>query len=125
MSSSDLTPLDSRFRGNDSTDVVPAEAGTQRLARLEARVAIITGGAAGIGAAIGAAFHAEGATIVIADIDAQKAHDAASAYGERGMALGVDVTREHEIGASVHAVLERFGRIDILVNNAGIMKKSY
>jgi NAD(P)-dependent dehydrogenase (short-subunit alcohol dehydrogenase family) len=98
---------------------------TLEIQRLSGRVAIITGGAAGIGAAIGAAFHAEGATIVVADIDAQKAQDAAARYGDRGMALGVDVTREEEIGPSIHAVLERLGRIDILVNNAGIMKKAY
>ena len=93
--------------------------------RLPGRIAIVTGGASGIGAAIGAAFHAEGATIVVADIDAAKAQSAAAAYGERGLGLGVDVTREEEIGAAIHAVTERFGRIDILVNNAGIMKKAY
>lgn len=93
--------------------------------RLDGRVAIVTGGAAGIGAAIGGAFHAEGATIVVADIDADKAKDAASAYGDRGMAVALDVTHESEIIAMVRSVAERFQRIDILVNNAGIMRKSY
>ena len=93
--------------------------------RLAGRVAIITGGASGIGAAIATAFHAEGAAIVVADIDAQKAQDAAAAYGERGLAVGVDVTREEQVVAAVTQALQRFGRIDILVNNAGIMRKSY
>jgi NAD(P)-dependent dehydrogenase (short-subunit alcohol dehydrogenase family) len=93
--------------------------------RLDGRVAIITGGGAGIGEAIGRAFHAEGATIVVADIDPQKARDAASAYGERGMPLGVDVTSESAVAAMADAVRDKLGRIDILVNNAGIMRKAY
>ena len=109
-------------------DVVPPQAETQRRlsgGRLKDRVAIVTGGASGIGAAIAAAFHAEGARVVIADIDAQKAQAAAAGYGERGLAIGVDVTREAQVVAAVEATLQRFGRIDILVNNAGIMRKSY
>jgi len=109
-------------------DVVPANAGTQRRSRgnrLQGRVAIVTGGASGIGAAIAAAFHAEGARIVVADVDAQKAKDAATAYGEEGLAIGVDVTDESQVLAAVDAAMQRFGRIDILVNNAGIMRKSY
>jgi len=109
-------------------DVVPANAGTQRRSRgnrLQGRVAIVTGGASGIGAAIAAAFHAEGARIVVADVDAQKAKDAATAYGEEGLAIGVDVTDESQVLATVDAAMQRFGRIDILVNNAGIMRKSY
>jgi len=109
-------------------DVVPANAGTQRRSRgnrLQGRVAIVTGGASGIGAAIAAAFHAEGARIVVADVDAQKAKDAATAYGEEGLAIGVDVTDESQVLAAVDAAMQRFGRIDILVNNAGIIRKSY
>jgi len=93
--------------------------------RLQDRVAIITGGASGIGAAIAAAFHAEGASVVIADIDHAKARDAATAYGKRGLAVGLDVTREDEIVAAVETTMQRCGRIDILVNNAGIMRKAY
>ncbi|MEP7084724.1 MAG: SDR family oxidoreductase, partial [Betaproteobacteria bacterium] len=93
--------------------------------RMKDRVAIITGGAAGIGAAIGAALHAEGANIVVVDIDAQKAEEAAAVYGVRGLALGVDVTREVQVVAAVETTQQRFGRIDILVNSAGIMRKSY
>ena len=93
--------------------------------RMRGRNALVTGGASGIGAAIAAAFHAEGARIVVADIDAQKAQDAAALYGDRGLAVAVDVTREEQIAAAVENALQRFGRIDILVNNAGIMRKSY
>jgi 3-hydroxybutyrate dehydrogenase len=93
--------------------------------RLQDRVAIITGAAAGIGAAIGRAFAAEGARVAVADIDEAKARDTALALGHEALAVGCDVTREEDVARLVAAVRERFGRIDILVNNAGIMRKSY
>ncbi len=93
--------------------------------RLAGRVAIITGGGAGIGEAIGQAFHDEGATIVVCDIDPQKARVADTLYAARGMGFGIDVTNESEIVGMIHVVRQRFGRIDILVNSAGIMRKSY
>lgn len=96
-----------------------------RVKRLDGRVAMVTGGASGIGAAIAGAFHAEGASVVIADVDAGKAVDAAARYGARGLAVAVDVTDEDQIALAVQATLQRFDRVDILVNNAGIMRKSY
>jgi NAD(P)-dependent dehydrogenase (short-subunit alcohol dehydrogenase family) len=93
--------------------------------RLQNRVAIVTGGAAGIGAAIVRAFVAEGARVAVADIDEAKARDTALALGHEALAVGCDVTREEDVARLVAAVRERFGRIDILVNNAGIMRKSY
>ena len=107
----------------NSPDVM--DSASHNAGRLAGRVAIITGGGAGIGEAIGKLFHAEGASIVVADIDPQKARDVAARYGDRGMGFGVDVTKEAGIAAMTRAVRERFGRIDILVNSAGIMKKSY
>ena len=86
---------------------------------------MITGGAAGIGAAIATAFHAEGARVVIADVDREKASRTAEVFGERGLAVGVNVTHEQEIRAAVHATLQHFDRIDILVNNAGIIRKAW
>ncbi len=84
--------------------------------RLADRVAIVTGGAQGIGRAIAQRLHEEGANVVIAD---RQGHDAAAA--ELGcMGVGCDVSQEAETRALAEAVLERHGRIDALVNNAGI-----
>jgi NAD(P)-dependent dehydrogenase (short-subunit alcohol dehydrogenase family) len=84
--------------------------------RLADRVAIVTGGAQGIGRAIAQRLHDEGATVVIADISG--AEEAAEALG--GFGMRVDVSQEADTKALASATLERYGRIDALVNNAGI-----
>jgi NAD(P)-dependent dehydrogenase (short-subunit alcohol dehydrogenase family) len=84
--------------------------------RLADRVAIVTGGAQGIGRAIARRLHEEGATVVVADLQGHEA--AAEELG--GLGLRVDVSREDDVTALAEAVLERYGRIDALVNNAGI-----
>jgi len=84
--------------------------------RLADRVVIVTGGAMGIGRAIAARLHEEGATVVVADL--QGAEDAAAELG--GLGLTVDVSREADTEAMAAAALERYGRIDGLINNAGI-----
>ena len=89
--------------------------------RLQGKIALVTGGARGIGLAIARAFAAEGATPVIADINAQGARDALATLGASGgLALGVDVADQASVNAMVAAIVGRFGRLDILVNNAGI-----
>ncbi len=85
--------------------------------RLAGRVALVTGAAQGIGRAIADGLAAEGARIVVADL--QNAADAAGAY-EGGMGLTVDVSSEADVAVMVEQVLENAGRIDILVNNAGL-----
>jgi len=84
--------------------------------RLADRVVIVTGGAQGIGRAIAARLHEEGATIVVADL--QGAEEAAAELG--GLGLRVDVSSESDTEAMAAAALERYGRIDGLINNAGI-----
>ena len=84
--------------------------------RLADRVAIVTGGAQGIGRAIAQRLHEEGATVVVADLQGHEA--AAEELG--GLGLRVDVSQEGDVAALAEAVLERYGRIDALVNNAGI-----
>ena len=93
--------------------------------RLAQRAAIVTGGAAGIGAAIARAFIAEGARVLVADRDAAAAKSTAHALGDAAVPFEVDVTREADVQAMAREALARFGRIDILVNNAGIMRKAF
>ena len=95
------------------------------MRRLEGRVAIVTGAAAGIGAAIARAFVAEGARVVVADRDLAAATRTAAAFGDAAFAFDVDVTQEALVQALAQAARSRFGRIDILVNNAGIMRKAF
>jgi NAD(P)-dependent dehydrogenase (short-subunit alcohol dehydrogenase family) len=84
--------------------------------RLADRVAIVTGGAQGIGRAIAQRLHEEGATVVVADL---QGHEAAAAELD-GLGVRVDVSQEVDVKALAEAVLEKYGRIDALVNNAGI-----
>src|SRR5689334_21465724 len=94
-------------------------------ARLEERIAIVTGAAAGIGAAIARAFCGEGARVVVADRDIEAAEATAKEIGRAAIAMRLDVTKEDQVRAVVADTLARFDRIDILVNNAGIIRKAY
>jgi len=84
---------------------------------LEAQVAIVTGAAQGIGNAIAKGLAAEGARIVVADLN--RAEEAAQEF-EGGVGLRVDVADEEQVARMVEEVSDRCGRIDILVNNAGL-----
>ena len=84
---------------------------------LDGQVAIVTGGAKGIGKAIADRLAADGARIVIADLEG--AEQAAAAY-ERGVGLSVDVADEEMVERMAAETADRCGRIDILVNNAGL-----
>jgi NAD(P)-dependent dehydrogenase (short-subunit alcohol dehydrogenase family) len=89
--------------------------------RLQGKIALVTGGARGIGFAIAKALAAQGSIPVIADINEQGARDAVAALqGSEGLALGVNVAEQASITAMIEAIIARYGRLDILVNNAGI-----
>lgn len=91
--------------------------------RLAGRIAIITGGARGIGRAVALGFAREGATVVVADQRTELADEAVgeiAAAGGRALAVQTDVANMAELDRLVAATLERFGRIDILHNNAGV-----
>jgi 3-hydroxybutyrate dehydrogenase len=91
--------------------------------QLEDKVAVITGAASGIGKEIARTFAQAGATVVIADRDAAAAQEAAEElghYGQRTLAIAMDVTSEPDVGSGMANVIEACGRIDVLVSNAGI-----
>ena len=93
-------------------------------APLAGRVVIVTGGARGIGKAIALRCAAEGASVVIADIEGEGAAQTAAqieALGGQALAVRTDVSAADSVGAMVAAALDRFGRIDVLVNNAAIV----
>ncbi|MCQ8241192.1 L-iditol 2-dehydrogenase [Rhizosaccharibacter radicis] len=87
---------------------------------LDGKVAIITGAARGIGLAIAQRYAAEGARVVIADINEAGARAAAETVGQGAIGLQFDVTRQDSIDDLIAATVGRFGRLDILVNNAGL-----
>src|SRR5271156_2193597 len=88
--------------------------------KLKDKVAIVTGGARGIGEAIVRAYVAEGAKAVIADVEVEKAEELAKSLGAAAIAVRLDVREKDQIAAAVAKAVETFGGIDILVNNAGV-----
>jgi NAD(P)-dependent dehydrogenase (short-subunit alcohol dehydrogenase family) len=103
-----------------TTTAYPAQPSGRRL---EGQVAVITGGAQGIGWAIALAFVAEGAAVVIADRRGDLAEEAANVLGAMGataLAIAVDITDPAQVANLIGRTVARFKRIDIAVNNAGI-----
>jgi 3-oxoacyl-[acyl-carrier protein] reductase len=88
--------------------------------RLEGKSAIVTGGASGFGAGIVRKFVAEGARVLIADINGGAAETLASEVGNRAVACEVDVSKDDSVNAMAATALMAFGGLDILVNNAGV-----
>ncbi len=86
--------------------------------RLEGKTAIVTGAGSGFGAGIARKFAAEGARVMVADINMEGAEAVAAEVG--GIAQKVDVSNGDSVAAMIKATQEAFGQIDILVNNAGI-----
>jgi NAD(P)-dependent dehydrogenase (short-subunit alcohol dehydrogenase family) len=92
------------------------------MERLKGRVAVVTGGAMGIGKAIAARLAHDGASVVLADLQKfdQAAAEIAKSSGARTLGLQVDVSAESDTGRMAAETMRAFGRIDILVNNAAV-----
>ncbi|MGH3166231.1 MAG: glucose 1-dehydrogenase [Trebonia sp.] len=92
------------------------------MGRLDGKVALITGGARGMGESHVRAFVAEGARVVFGDVLDDKGKDVASSLGDSCRYVHHDVTLESDWSSAVATVVDTFGRLDVLVNNAGILK---
>lgn len=94
------------------------------MGRLDGKVALVSGGARGLGRAMAEEFVAEGARVVIGDVLLEDAQITAQEIGPDCQAIMLDVTQEESWSAATKAVVETFGGLDILVNNAGTAEGS-
>jgi len=91
--------------------------------RLSGRIAVVTGGASGLGRAIALRFAAEGASVVVGDVRREPREGGAPTgklLGERGIFVEADVSRWDDVDGLVGGAVERYGRLDVMVANAGI-----
>lgn len=92
---------------------------------LTGKVAIVTGGASGIGAGIAAKFVAEGARVVIADVERERGEEFAAELGADAAFRSTDVADPEQVSAVVGHAVETFGGLDVMVNNAGVSSRMH
>lgn len=92
-----------------------------RVNRLDGKVAVVSGGASGLGAGFVERFVAEGARVVLVDIDLEGARSVCDRAGAAAIALRGDVTVEEDVSATIDCAIAEFGQLDIVVNNAGVL----
>ena len=90
------------------------------MGRLDGKRAVITGAASGIGEATARLFIAEGATVVLADIDERRGKRIADELGDRARFVATDVSREADVDQAVATSVDAFGGLDVMFNNAGV-----
>ncbi|MBB3602968.1 NAD(P)-dependent dehydrogenase (short-subunit alcohol dehydrogenase family) [Mycolicibacterium sp. BK556] len=91
---------------------------------LAGKVAVVTGGASGLGAGIVERFLAEGASVVFGDIDVEQGQALADSH-DKALFLPTDVAATEQLSALIDSAVEKFGRLDVMVNNAGISHKMH
>lgn len=89
--------------------------------RVSGKVAVVTGAASGLGEATARLMHAEGATVLLTDIQDDRGKRVAGELGDRALYLHCDVTAEPDVGNAVDTAVREFGRLDCMFNNAGIV----
>ena len=89
--------------------------------RLSDHVAVVTGASSGIGEATARRLVAEGAFVVIADVQVDRGQALAKELGDRTCFVHTDVTGEESVGAAIDLAVQRFGRLDVMFNNAGVI----
>ena len=94
----------------------------QREGRLGDKVIVVTGAAQGFGRGIAEELHAEGATVIIADMNEPLAQEVASSLGEGAMAIAVNVADEESVAALCAKTVEAYGGIDVFLANAGVVR---
>ena len=92
--------------------------------RLEDKIAIVTGGASGFGRGICELFAAEGAKVMVADINGQGAREVAKSLGKAAAHVACDVANKADVARMVAETVAAFGGVDIMVNNAGYTHKN-
>lgn len=106
-------------------ELVAAENVNKRVSaggRLSGKIAVVTGSAQGFGKGIAEGLYAEGACVVIADMNQPLAEEVASELGERAFSVFTDVTNEESVAGLVQKTVERFGGLDLFVSNAGVLR---
>jgi NAD(P)-dependent dehydrogenase (short-subunit alcohol dehydrogenase family) len=107
--------------------VWPAGSDMPTGSSLDSKVAVITGGASGIGRATSLLFAQQGATVIVVDVNDVAGAEVVqqiSASGGKGIMLKADVTRAHDCQRAVDSAIAAFGTIDVLFNNAGIIRRA-
>lgn len=94
------------------------------MKRLQDKVAIITGAGSGFGSGMARRFAAEGAKVVLADVNVKHVEDELAEIGKSGLAVQADVSRKDDMERVARAAFEAFGSIDIMINNAGFTHRN-
>ncbi|XP_062093100.1 tropinone reductase-like 1 [Humulus lupulus] len=108
-----------------SNALIALEGSASKNKRLEEKVAIITGGASGIGASAVKIFHENGASVVIADIQDELGQAMADKLGEKACYIHCDVSKEEDIRDLIDTTIAKHGKLDIMYNNAGVLDKPF
>lgn len=123
VSSIGLTATFSTYANSNVSQQPTEQITITKGTKLTNKIALITGAASGNGQAMAKLFAAQGATVVIVDIDGQEAEQTAQAINKTGgkaFAIVADVTKQNDVERMIDTTVKKYGRLDILVNNAGV-----